>query len=1158
MEGMGGSEKYTLSVDHDDIIHLVITGGVDRQLALEILAELNGLVARLHGQGKNILLSVDLAKAGVITGEARRIARGFLKEGDYDRVAIIGADNSINMQARKYLLNSVVRTFRLKFFQTEPEAKRWLRRGQSPIKRKARRALAFGLAFAALAVFWHFVVAPLSFRLPDDFSYTASVVSRDNFYDENTGAFGGETISNTRFGYQAEASKNGVLQIKNIFDVRTSSGDKIFAVERTYGIDKKTRQHVPGHGDRDRKGYLFGPVGADKGDFTYWHINYDAPATMKFQNEENILGLKTYHYVANYHADQTADLSHLPGVGKTRGVNLDISLQLWIEPTTGYLVKYEDNTTAYYYDLATRQRINPWNKFSNSYSFESITAHVQTADQLRERKLSNEGNSPIFYGLIAAIFFIRWLRLLWRIKIGKIDDYSAFSRIFVVLAVLAGMLVLTLSAWQQTIEETDKQENIRFQDDAHSLHDTITGELSSYIQAVEAARGLFAASVEVDRSEWNAYVNSLGLVQNYPGMHGLAFVQPITAAQKNAHIAKVRAEGYPDYTIHPEGARSNYASMVYFEPFNRANEPAFGYDLLTNAGMRPAMEAARDSGETAISGRVLHVQDSAADQEYGLSIFAPVFAKDMPLGTVEQRRAALTGYVYAPFHLDELVRPALIQQTSGLNIEVFDAAEVGKQTVDNRLYDFDERAGLNSRSYQPAFVRLETMQVAGHTFVIRYASLPEHRQDLTLQALPGFILFVGLLLSGLITAIVFLQSSARSRALKLAEKMTNDLRTERNMAVTIQHKDEAILSSIGDGVFVIDQNGLITMFNKAAELISGYTADEAFGRHYKGVLHFQNEEDGKLVEGFIITALSGKRAEMATHTMLKRKNGTTVPVADSAAPIMNAQGTIEGAVVVFRDTTRERQLEHMKDEFLSVASHELRTPMGAVRANITMILGGDYGPVNKELVEPLEDMKQSTVRLVELVNDLLDVARIEAGRTRFVLSDFKLHEVAKETVASLAPLGKERGIPVELEVSAEAEVQGDIDKIRQVLTNLIGNSLKFTAQGSIKVTLTTSDGMAEVSVADTGLGISPDDQKKLFTKFKQITSAQDGKPAGTGLGLYISRELIRKMGGELRIKSSEIGKGSVFAFTLPRAGTPAADRAKQTIEHEAELHPDQK
>lgn len=227
---------------------------------------------------------------------------------------------------------------------------------------------------------WIFMVVPELTKIPDDFQYTVPILSIDNFYDAEKQDFGGEFYSSTKFSYGVVGKQSGILIIKNIFDVRKFTGEKIFAVERLYGIDPKTGRHTPGYGDKDREGYLFAPRNLKRGqDFVYWHINYDAPAHMKFEGEEEINGLRVYKYETDYHVDQTADLGHLPGVPEERGVNLDINLQLWVEPVTGRMIKYEDKTIAYYYNIITKERIHPWNKFNNNFNAISVEQQVEIA-----------------------------------------------------------------------------------------------------------------------------------------------------------------------------------------------------------------------------------------------------------------------------------------------------------------------------------------------------------------------------------------------------------------------------------------------------------------------------------------------------------------------------------------------------------------------------------------------------------------------------------------------------------------------------------------------------------------------------------------------------------------------------------------------------------
>ncbi|PIN74049.1 hypothetical protein COV20_02985 [Candidatus Woesearchaeota archaeon CG10_big_fil_rev_8_21_14_0_10_45_16] len=247
------------------------------------------------------------------------------------------------------------------------------------------------VSIAALVVIlfiplWLLVAVPQFTGLPEDFTYTADVFSLDNFYNTDRMVYLEQQISKTDFSYEVEKKEDDVLIIKNIFDVRTLTDQKIFSVERLYGIDPKTGKHVSGYGDKDREGYLFAPKNLKAGEpFTYWHINYDGPAQMEFQAVEVLYGLPVYRYTAQYHADQTENLDHLPGVPETRGIDLDINLTLWLEPVTGRMIKYEDDTIAYYYDQATKERLYPWNHFHNRFTGPSVKEQVEIAVTEKQR-----------------------------------------------------------------------------------------------------------------------------------------------------------------------------------------------------------------------------------------------------------------------------------------------------------------------------------------------------------------------------------------------------------------------------------------------------------------------------------------------------------------------------------------------------------------------------------------------------------------------------------------------------------------------------------------------------------------------------------------------------------------------------------------------------
>lgn len=300
-----------------------------------------------------------------------------------------------------------------------------------------RICLVFAVIFLIAIPIWFLWIAPYIKKIPDDFSYSADVLSLDNFYDEKTHKFEGEQISKTIFNYSVVGKKSDCLVIQNVFDVRTLNDNQpIFSAKRLYFIDPYTGQHVAVIGEKKRDGYLFAPRYANQQGFHYWHINYDASAPLEFVDKEKMDGLTVYHYQAHYEADQTVNLTYLPGVPKKRGVRAKVNLQLWIEPISGWLVQYQDNTLAYYYDRATGKALNPWNQFSNRYTQGSVAQQVKIAKCLKWKMLAVDFGVPIIF-LMLAIALLRCLFVL-----SKIRDFSMPTKKSIVTAMHPILLVI--------------------------------------------------------------------------------------------------------------------------------------------------------------------------------------------------------------------------------------------------------------------------------------------------------------------------------------------------------------------------------------------------------------------------------------------------------------------------------------------------------------------------------------------------------------------------------------------------------------------------------------------------------------------------------------------------------------------------------------------
>jgi signal transduction histidine kinase/HAMP domain-containing protein len=247
-----------------------------------------------------------------------------------------------------------------------------------------------------------------------------------------------------------------------------------------------------------------------------------------------------------------------------------------------------------------------------------------------------------------------------------------------------------------------------------------------------------------------------------------------------------------------------------------------------------------------------------------------------------------------------------------------------------------------------------------------------------------------------------------------------------------------------------------------------------------------------------------------------------------------------GVVMLFEDVTEERLLQRSRDEFFSIASHELRTPLTAIRGNTSMIK--EYftdSMKNVDLASMVGDIHDSSVRLIDIVNDFLDASSLEQGKMMLKSEAFDIGTVIESVLYEMASVSRDRHIALkcEMDFNTLPKVFADKNRIKQVIYNLLGNALKFTEQGSVTLAGEVAGKKLKVCVTDTGRGISKQNQLLLFRKFQQASDSLFTRDTtrGTGLGLYISKLLVEKMGGEVRLERSELGKGTTFSFTLPLA-----------------------
>ncbi len=214
---------------------------------------------------------------------------------------------------------------------------------------------------------------------------------------------------------------------------------------------------------------------------------------------------------------------------------------------------------------------------------------------------------------------------------------------------LAISLLVTVLVWTVVRAQSEKVAYTDFRSRVEEVRATLAQRMLAHEQVLRGGVGLFHASGRVSRREWRTYVESLRLDASYPGIQEVGFVERVLPHERAAHIRRVRAEGFPGYTIRPDGVRAEYTSIVYIEPFNARNQRAFGYDMFSEPVRHAAMARARDTGAAAVSGRVTLLQETAEDVQAGFLMYLPLYRAGVPLTSVAERRAALAGYAYSPF-----------------------------------------------------------------------------------------------------------------------------------------------------------------------------------------------------------------------------------------------------------------------------------------------------------------------------------------------------------------------------------------------------------------------------------------------------------------------------------------------------------------------------
>jgi signal transduction histidine kinase len=361
-------------------------------------------------------------------------------------------------------------------------------------------------------------------------------------------------------------------------------------------------------------------------------------------------------------------------------------------------------------------------------------------------------------------------------------------------ALLAFALLIagTTWLWHEASQEATRLAQGRFAFKVKEAQFAIEQRLKAYEQMLRGGVGLFVASGEVRREAWRDYVRTLDIAKNYPGIQGIGFALHVPLAQLDAHVRSVRTEGFPAYTIRPTGVRDEYTAIIYLEPFDWRNQRAFGYDMFSEAVRHAAMVAARDSGQPTVSGKVTLVQETSKDVQRGFLMYLPVYRRGEPTATPAKRAAALVGYVYAPFRMNDLMLGALEAGTwSEIDLQIYDGEAV---VADALLYD----SRVASPRAAAAFVTDRRFEFGGRHWALRFSSTPAFEGAIDAQK-PRLILFSGLIISVLVTLVVWWSTINRMRTREIAaanRELRHEIKNRARLTIELeQAKSRAEMAS---------------------------------------------------------------------------------------------------------------------------------------------------------------------------------------------------------------------------------------------------------------------------------------------------------------------------------------------------------------------------
>lgn len=581
--------------------------------------------------------------------------------------------------------------------------------------------------------------------------------------------------------------------------------------------------------------------------------------------------------------------------------------------------------------------------------------------------------------------------------------------------VLALGLITTYVLWQDARSNAMKELQTAFEYHALEAAERVRQRMLAQDQMLQGVRGLFVASVNVDRQEFREYYAALNLAERYKGIQAVAYLPWVADRDKPGHVASVQREGFAGYAIRPEGKRKYYAPVLYIEPFNRVNLRAFGFDLYSEPARRIAMEQARDTNRSVITSKLTLIQgDGGEASSTGFLMLLPLYQNDFPYETLAQRRLHLNGWVTAVFRAEATMAGVLGSSDPEIDIEIFDGKSVAQSAL---LYDKDKIFHTSGHTRQ-LFQRLHPIEIGGRTWTLRVSSLPAFESQLNVHKSQALALG-GTLGSILLALMTWVLARSRLRSLDAARLLSDELQAREAVQESLRLAS-MVYENSSEGILVTDADNRIIAINPAFTRITGYELAELL---HKDPTLFHSGRHGPDFYEAMWTEIK-QTGYWQGEVWDRHKNGNIHPKLVTINTIFNETGSAYRRVALYRDISEKKETEEFiwrqanfdsltelpnRSMFHDRLNQEIsRAERGKFMFALLFIDLDLFKEVNDTLGHHMGDrlLQEAAKRIVSCVRNTDTVARLGGDEFTVILSELsdvsRIDGVARNILTSLA------------------------------------------------------------------------------------------------------------------------------------------------------------